>query len=143
MKKCIVSCLPLIVCEYNSQHWFVCPCCQNAIDREYVAYCSCCGQKLSWYGSVSRAHLLGEKLAETQPKHHSNALSAISQTEDQSREIEAEINLLKKKISEKRTALKKLKFAQEEKKKAMLAEAIAQSGKSIDDLINMLEKLEA
>ena len=143
MKKCVVSCLPLLVYEYNTQHWFVCPCCHKAIDREYVAYCSCCGQKLSWYGSVSRAHLHGEEPAETQPKHHSNALSAISQMKDQSHEIEAEINLLKEKISEKRTALKKLKFAQEEKKKAMLAEGIAQSGKSNDDLINMIEKLEA
>ena len=57
--------------------------------------------------------------------------------------MEAEIHLLQEKISEKRTALKKLRFAQEEKKKARLAEAIAQSGKSIDDVIDMIEKLEA
>lgn len=143
LNQCVVSCLPLLVCEYDSQHWFVCPSCRNTIDREYVAFCSCCGQKLSWYGSVSHAHQLGEKPAEAQPKHHSNTLSAISRLEDQSREIEAEIHLLKEKISEKRTALKKLRFAQEEKKRVRLAEAIAQSGKSIDDVIDMIEKLEA
>ena len=26
----------------------LCPRCKNAIDREFVRYCSCCGQRVSW-----------------------------------------------------------------------------------------------
>ena len=32
----------------------VCPHCDNALDREYMSFCDCCGQKLAW-GSFALA----------------------------------------------------------------------------------------
>ena len=26
----------------------ICPRCENTVDREYMNFCECCGQKLSW-----------------------------------------------------------------------------------------------
>lgn len=33
-------------CRYGTVA--VCPRCGNALDRDYMGYCSCCGQRLSW-----------------------------------------------------------------------------------------------
>ena len=143
VEKCVASCVPLLVCEYDTQKWFVCPNCHSVIDREYTAFCNCCGQKLSWYGTFSHAHLLGEEPSVKQRKKTGKAPSGISPLEDQSRAIQAEINLLREQISEKRSELKKLNEAQEEKKRNQLMKAISQSGRALDDLILLVEKLEA
>ena len=143
MEKCVASCVPLLVCEYDTQKCFVCPNCHSVIDREYTTFCNCCGQKLSWYGTFSHAQLLGEEPSAKQRKKTGKALSGISPLEDQSRAIQAEINLLREQISEKRSELKKLNEAQEEKKRNQLMKAISQSGRALDDLILLVEKLEA
>lgn len=30
--------------------YYRCPRCQNLLDREFMDYCSCCGQCLDWHG---------------------------------------------------------------------------------------------
>ena len=60
IKECVSLCIPLLVCEYNREKWMCCPRCQNVRDADYAAYCCCCGQCLSWYGTVKYARPLGK-----------------------------------------------------------------------------------
>ena len=34
--------------EFNAHGYYICPRCQTPLDRDYQAYCSCCGQHLGW-----------------------------------------------------------------------------------------------
>lgn len=38
------------ICFKNGDVYSICPGCERILDREYMAFCDCCGQKLSWRG---------------------------------------------------------------------------------------------
>ena len=33
---------------YSTASYYMCPRCNTSLDREYMAYCDCCGQCLNW-----------------------------------------------------------------------------------------------
>ena len=44
---------PLQVTEratFRKYSFPICPRCDSVLDREYLTFCNCCGQKLSWIG---------------------------------------------------------------------------------------------
>lgn len=46
-----------IVLFPSGDSYCVCPRCDNLLDREYMSYCDCCGQCLSW-NMLDHAHVL-------------------------------------------------------------------------------------
>ena len=34
---------------WNNHGYYVCPGCNASLDREYMAFCNCCGQRLTWF----------------------------------------------------------------------------------------------
>ncbi len=48
----------MLVCQYRmlgKNRYMICPTCKHDIEVEYTNFCSVCGQRLSWYGSVKHA----------------------------------------------------------------------------------------
>jgi len=132
LKECVSLCIPLLVCEYNKERWMCCPRCHNVIEADYAANCSCCGQRLSWYATVKYARPLGE--AWKPPKHRQQKAA-----EEQANAISAEIAALQEQLADKRKALKRLKEDEERRKQERLMAAIAASGRSIEDMLMLLE----
>ena len=132
LQKCVASRVPILVCEYDSAHWFVCPSCHNGIEIEYVTNCSCCGQSLSWYGTMSQAHPLGEKPPTKKQR-------VVKERIDRKPELQSEINFLQEQLREKRAALRKIEEFEEEKEYQRLLKALEHSGVSVESLIEMLE----
>ena len=132
LKECVSLCIPLLVCEYNTEKWMCCPRCHNVIDADYAAYCCCCGQCLSWYGTVKYARPIGK--AWKPPEHRLQKAQ-----DEQAHIISAEIAALQEQLDDKRKTLKSLKEAAEQREQERLIAAIAASGRSIEDMLMLLE----
>ncbi len=52
----------IIVPFYSSETiYYVCPRCLASMEREYISFCGCCGQKLDWRGfRKAKLHRAGE-----------------------------------------------------------------------------------
>lgn len=141
LEKCVAFRVPLFVCELDDQGWFLCPNCHSAFEYEYVEHCSCCGQSLTWYGTMSHAHKVGS--VEPQKKKKISAEQKedklMRQLEKRANAVEAEIGILKEQMKEKKRELQALKESEEDHKRKRLMKAIARSGKSIDEIIETLE----
>ena len=132
LKECVSLCIPLLVCEYNKERWMCCARCHNVIEADYAANCSCCGQRLSWYGTVKYARPLGE--AWKPPKHRQQKAA-----EEQANAISAEIADLMEQLNDKRKALKSLKEAEKQREQERLIAVLTASGKSIEDMFMLLK----
>lgn len=44
---------------YGETAYFACPRCQSILEREYMAFCNCCGQKLNWRSKVIKIRHAG------------------------------------------------------------------------------------
>ena len=82
----MASRVPTLVCEYDSQRWFVCPSCHNVIEYDYATNCYCCGQALSWYGTMSQAHPLGAETPVKKSRVAKAPKPEIASLQDQLRE---------------------------------------------------------
>ena len=140
VEKCVASCVPLLVCEYDTQKWFVCPNCHSVIDREYTAFCNCCGQKLSWYGTMKACRHRKETPRRNEPNYYDEPTNK-RQTEKLQAKVSAirtDIDSLKKQIKKKQSALKCLMEKEEENKRKHLMKILAANGISIEDMIARL-----
>ena len=96
-----------------------------------MANCNCCGQKLSWYGTMKSVY--HSSTGNPSEKHPFN-----DDVQEKTKELEADICLLKEQIKSKRVALRQLMEPQEEKKRKQLLKTLHASGISIDELIEHL-----
>ena len=56
IKWCVERMVPQLVHEYTADwQWFYCPQCHAVLEREYMMNCDCCGQKLSWHGTIKHS----------------------------------------------------------------------------------------
>lgn len=56
LKACLDRAIPMLVYEHTMDwKWCYCPQCHSILIREYMRYCDCCGQALTWHGSVKHA----------------------------------------------------------------------------------------
>lgn len=136
LEKCVGNAVPLLVYEQSAQGWFLCPNCHNALEREYMENCECCGQKLSWYGTVKACRHLEETPRGAKKNHHDE--SQTNKLRMEASAIRTDIDSLKEQIKEKRSALKCLMEKEEENKRKHLVKVLAANGISIDDLIERL-----
>ena len=142
LEKCVGCAVPLLVCEQSAPGWFFCPSCRNVLDREYMENRMCCGQKLSWYGTMKACRHRNGTLGGTGKNH----LPDESLTDNRRMEklraeasaIQTDIDSLKAQIKEKRSALKSLMEKEEEHKRKHLVKALSANGITIDDLIERL-----
>ena len=81
-----------------------------------MANCNCCGQKLSWYGTMKRAY--PSSAGNPSEKH-----PFIGDVQEKAKELEADISLLKAQIKDKTATLKQLMEIQEEKKREEILQA--------------------
>ena len=141
MEKCVTFRVPLLVCELDNQGWFLCPNCHSAFEYEYVEHCSCCGQSLTWYGTMSHAHKVGSLEPPKKKKFSAEQKEdkLMRQLEKRTNAVEVEIGILKEQMKEKKRELQALKESEEDQKRKRLMKAIARSGKSIDEIIETLE----
>ena len=59
LRDCVERAIPLLVTERTGDGAFCyCPHCHSILDKDYVAYCSVCGQALRWHGFIKYAHPL-------------------------------------------------------------------------------------
>lgn len=58
----IVNFIVYLDSSYGYEKYYVCPRCQIPLERDFMSFCSCCGQKLDWknYKKAKRAYLDSE-----------------------------------------------------------------------------------
>lgn len=71
IKWCLEKAIPKLVYEHTTDwDWCYCSTCYAILDREYMRYCDCCGQSLSWYGTTK--YRVSITYAEAQNRRNNN-----------------------------------------------------------------------
>ena len=81
-----------------------------------MANCNCCGQKLSWFGTMKSAYPSSARNPSEKPQRNDDV-------QEKAKELEADISLLKEQIKDKTATLKQLMEIQEEKKREEMHQA--------------------
>ena len=81
-----------------------------------MANCNCCGQKLSWYGTMKSAYHSSARNPSEKPQRNDDV-------QEKAKALEADISLLKEQIKDKTAMLKQLMELQEEKKRQEMQQA--------------------